>query len=66
MTQFAAIKENFESWRHGLNVLSGVLSNVIGLKLDGSVVSPFLCMRTVHAFLHTFGISPDCQIRRNS
>ena len=66
MKLFAVKKANNEARRDDVNALKGTFSSVIGLKLHGSVVSPFLCMRTVHAVFYTVGILPDCQMIRNN
>ena len=43
-----------------------MLSTVIGLKFTGSNVSPLLCARTVYAFFHSAGTSPETQIVLNT
>ena len=48
-----------ESLIHDVRIFNGILSNVIGLKLAGSEVLPFLWINIVHALFHSFGISPD-------
>ena len=59
MYPFFQSKANIESLTQNVRFLSETLSNVIGLKLAGSDVSPFLWIRIVHAFFHSFGIPPD-------
>ena len=57
---------NIESRKHDVKIFRWTPPRVIGLKLDGSGVSPFLWTRTVHAFFQSVGISPDCQITLNT
>ena len=66
MKPFAFKKANIESRKHDVKILRGMLSSVIGLKFAGYDVSPFLCARTVHAFFHSAGISPETQIVLNT
>ena len=51
-----------ESRRHEVNIFTGTDSSLIGLKLAGSSVLPFLWNKVVHAFLHSFEIIPDFQM----
>ena len=51
-----------ESRRHEVNIFKGTNSSVIGLKLAGSSVLPFLWTKIVQAFLHSCGIVPDFQM----
>ena len=47
-----------------MKIFSGTDWRVIGLKFEGSSVSPFLCIKTVQAFFHSDGKYPDNQIKR--
>ena len=42
--------------RQEVNTFNGVVSSVMGRKLDGISVSPFLWISTVQAFFHFEGI----------
>ena len=64
MNSFLARKEKIESRRHEVRTLRGTDSRVIGLKLAGSLLMPFLCIRTVQAFFHSDGTRPDSQTMR--
>ncbi len=44
-----------------MKTLSGIDSRVIGLKLAGSSVPPFLCINMVQAFFHSDGTTPHDQ-----
>ena len=44
---------------------SGTDWRVIGLKFEGSSVSPFLCISIVQAFFHSDGTCPDNQFEAN-
>ena len=51
-----------EFLRRDVKTFKGIDSKVIGRKkLEGTFVSPFLCIRMVHAFFHSVGIIPDDQ-----
>ena len=58
------MKKNIELRRKEVNTLSGIVSRVIGRKLEGEFVSSFLCIRIVHAFFHSSGIDPESQTAR--
>ena len=64
INSFLARKEQIESRRHEVKTLRGTDSRVIGLKLAGSSLVPFLCTRTVQAFFHPDGTRPDSQTMR--
>ena len=42
-----------------MNTFNGMLFSVIGRKLDGELVSPFLWIKIVQAFFHSEGMVPD-------
>ena len=48
---FKRRKSKIEFRRADVNILSGMDSSVIGRKFAGSFGSPFLCAKTVQAFL---------------
>ena len=53
INSFLARKEKIESRRHEVKTLRGTDSRVIGLKLAGSSLVPFLRTRTVQASFHS-------------
>ena len=53
-----------KSRKQEANIFSGTDSSVMGLKLDGSSTLSFLWIKIVHAFFHSFGISPESHITR--
>ena len=57
-------KSNTESRRQDVKIFSGTDCRVIGLKFEGSSVSPCLCINIVQAFFHSEGTCPDNQIKR--
>ena len=57
-------KKKMESRRQRVKILIGTDSRVIGLKLAGSSLFPFLCIGTVQALFHSSGILPDLYIAR--
>ena len=57
-------KENIELRRHEVNTFNGTVSRVIGRKLDGSFVSPFLWISMEHAFFYSAGTDLEDQTQR--
>ena len=55
-------KSKIESRRQDVKILRPTDCNVIGLKLAGSFVSPFLWIKMVQAFFHSEGIQPEDQM----
>ena len=55
-------KEYIAFRRQDVNTFKGMDSSVIGRKLEGSLVLPFLWIKMVHAFFHSVGTVPDCQV----
>ena len=47
-----------------MKIFSGTNWRVIGLKFEGSSVSPLLCINIVQVFFHSDGTCPDNQIKR--
>ena len=50
-----------ETQNHDVRIFNGTLSSAIGLKLAGSEVLPFLCIRIVYTLSHACGPSSDSQ-----
>ena len=50
-----------KSRRQDVKILRPTDCSVIGLKLDGSFVSPFLWIKMVQAFFHSEGTKPEDQ-----
>jgi len=51
-----------ESRRYEVNIFNGTDSSVIGLKLGGSLVLPFVWTKFLHTILQSCGIIPDFQM----
>ena len=64
--QFETRKEYIELRRHDVNIFKGMVSRVIGRKLEGLSASSFLWMRIVQALFHSAGTDPDSQTARIS
>ena len=47
-----------------MNTFNGIVSSVMGRKLDGVLASPFLLINTVQAFFHSEGMDPDSHTAR--
>ena len=54
-------KVKIESRWQGVKILKPTDCNVIGLKLDGLFVSPFLWIKMVQAFFYSEGMQPEDQ-----
>ena len=48
-----------------MKIFSGTDRRVIGLKFEGSSVSPCLCINILQAFFHSDGTCPDNQFEAN-
>ena len=48
--------------RQDVNTFKGTDSRVIGRKLEGSLVLPFLWISMVHALFHSVGTVPERQV----
>jgi hypothetical protein len=64
MKLLAVRKENMALRRYEVNTFKGMDSRVIGRKLEGSFVLPFLCISTEHAFFHSAGTDFEDQTLR--
>ena len=51
--QFETRKEYIELRRHDVRIFNGIVSSVIGRKLEGLFASSFLSMRIVQALFHS-------------
>ena len=50
--------------RQEVNTFNGMVSSVMGRKLDGVLVSPFLWISIVQAFFHSEGMVPHSHTAR--
>ncbi len=64
MNLLADRKEYIALRKQEVNTFNGMVSSVMGLKLEGILVSSFLWISIVQAFFHSEGMVPDTHTAR--